>query len=361
MKASSIVTGMIVFAVLAGGGAYWYYVLRPGQEKSANQAAPDKAGGFAIPVETAPVRTGTITRTVEAVGSLRANEAVIVRSELDGRIKEIHFQEGRPVAQGDPLFSLEASIYQAELDQAEARLALSRTNYQRLTSLRGRGLSTGQELDQALAELRANQAAVALAQARLAKTVITAPFDAVMGLRQVSVGDYVQAGQDMVNLLDLDPIKVDFRVPELYLPDVKVGQAIEVRVDAFPGENFSGEVYAIDPQVDVNGRSLVLRARVPNENRRLQAGLFARVDLILERRENALLIPEDALVPQGEQQFVFQVVDGKAARTAVTIGQRQGTQVEITAGLTPDARVVTGGQIKIRDGMPVQALTGERG
>lgn len=360
MKASKIVTGLIVAAV-AAGGAYWYYVLRPSQEAPATQAAPAKPGGFAIPVETAPVKIGTVIRTVEAVGSLRANEAVIVRSELDGRIKEIHFQEGRPVDKGDPLFSLEASIYQAELDQAEARLALSQTNYQRLTSLRERGLGTGQELDQALAELRASQAAVALAQARLAKTVITAPFDAVVGLRQVSVGDYVQAGQDMVNLLDLDPIKVDFRVPELYLPDVEVGQAIEVRVDAFPGEVFSGEVYAIDPQVDINGRSLVLRARVPNENRRLQAGLFARVDLILERRENALLIPEDALVPQGEQQFVFQVVNGKAARTAVTIGQRQSTEVEITAGLPPDAVVVTGGQIKIRDGMPVQPLAGERG
>lgn len=353
MKLGSII-GIILLAAVAGGAAYWYYAVRPEAEAAAPPAA--KPGGFAIPVEAKPVRVGTVTRVVEAVGTLRANESVVVRPELDGRIREIHFIEGQRVKAGAPLFSLEASIYEAELDQAQARLNLSRTNNQRMVTLRQRGMGSEQERDQALAELRVSQAAVALAEARLDKMTITAPFDGALGLRTVSVGDYVSSGQDLVNLLDFDPIKVDFRVPELYLPEIRVGQRIEVRVDAFPGEDFVGEVYAIDPQVDVNGRSLVLRARIPNPDSELQAGLFARVDLILERRENALLIPEDALVPQGDQQFVFRILDGKATLTEVDIGQRQGTEVEIGVGLQPDAVVVTAGQIKIRDGMPVTVL-----
>lgn len=352
-----IVLWLMVLAVL-GGGAYWYYSHPPGTEAATlKPAPPGGGGGFAIPVEAGPVRVGTIIRAVEAVGTLRANEAIIVRPELSGRIKEIHFNEGQPVKRGDPLVTLETSINRAELDQAQARLGLTQTNNQRTVSLRQRGLSTEQERDQALAELRESQASVALAQARLEKMTIHAPFDGILGLRQVSIGDYVSSGQDMVELLDLDLIKVDFRVPEVYLADVKVGQLIEVRVDAFPDEVFTGGVYAISPQVDINGRSLVLRARIPNKDRRLKAGLFARVNLILERREGALLIPEQALVPQGNRQWVYRVVDGKAVMTEVAIGQRQGKEVEITRGLSPDAQVVTAGQLKIRDGAPVQPMS----
>lgn len=359
MRKFQVIIGMAAL-VLLGAGAYWYSVLRSGNESAPVTAAPTQPGGWSIPVEAAAVRIGTITRTVQAVGSLRANESVIVRPELGGRIERIHFTEGQPVNRGDPLFTLEASIYDAELDQAQARLNLSRTNNQRVVSLRQQGLGTEQERDQALAELRVSQAALALAQARLEKMTITAPFNGVMGLRRVSVGDYVSPGQDMVNLLDLNPIKVDFRVPEVFLADVKTGQTIEVRVDAFPGETFTGEVYAIDPQVDINGRSLVLRARIPNPEGRLQAGLFARVDLILERHENALLIPEEALVPRGDQQQVFKIVDGKAMLTEVTIGRRQEGQVEIVSGLAPGDRVVTAGQLKIRDGAPVAPTVASR-
>ncbi|MDQ2696993.1 MAG: efflux RND transporter periplasmic adaptor subunit [Pseudomonadota bacterium] len=349
----------IVVAVALAGGVYWLVAGRGGEPPAQTAAGPPQ--GFALPVEAAPVRVGTVTYAVEAVGTLRANEAVAIRPEVDGRIEAIHFDEGQAVRQGAPLVSLDASVYDAELDQAQARLALSRTSNQRLTSLRQRGLGTEQEQDQTQAELRVNQAALALAQARLAKTAIVAPFAGVLGLRQVSVGDYVTAGQNLVNLLDLDPIKVDFRVPEVFLAEVRTGQPIEISVDAFPGETFTGEVYAIDPQVDVNGRSLVLRARVPNPDSRLQAGLFARVSLILERRQQALLVPEDAIVPQGDKQFVYRVVDGKAALTEVGIGRRQGGEVEIVQGLTPEATVVTAGQLKIRDGAPVAPVGKQEG
>jgi membrane fusion protein (multidrug efflux system) len=145
-------------------------------------------------------------------------------------------------------------------------------------------------------------------------------------------------------------------VPELFVADVKPGQTIELVVDAFPDETFTGEVYAIDPQVDINGRSLVLRATVPNKEQRLYAGLFARVNLILERRNNARLIPEEALVPQGGQQFVFKVVDDKAVRSEVSIGQRHGAEVEITSGIEDNDVVITGGQLKVREGASVKPL-----
>ena len=168
--------------------------------------------------------------------------------------------------------------------------------------------------------MRVDQAVLELARARLDKSVITAPFDGVVGLRKVSIGDFVDVGQDMVNLEQIDPLKADFRVAEIYLGAVRPGQPIELVVDAFPGETFAGEVYAIDPLIDESGRSIVLRARLPNAESRLRPGLFARVTLVLNERDDALQIPEQALVPQGQDQFVFRVIDGKAALTKVEVG-----------------------------------------
>jgi len=348
---SKIPIGLILLAIALTAGGYWYFFLQASEEPATMAAGP--AGSSGIPVEVAAVRVGTVNRIVEAVGTLRANESIIVRPEVAGRITEIQFSEGQAVKQGAILVVLEDSISKAELAQAQARLGLSQTNYERMNSLQQQGLGSEQERDRTLSELRVSQAELALAQARLDKTTIKAPFDGVLGLRRVSVGDYVSVGQDLVNLLDIDPIKVDFRVPEVYLSEVQTGQPIEVRVDAFPDETFTGEVYALDPQVDINGRSIVVRALIPNEGGHLKPGLFARVELMVERRPNALLIPEDALVPQGDKQFVFRVVDGKATLTEVATGRHQEAEVEITQGLTADDRVVTGGQLKIRDGAPV--------
>jgi membrane fusion protein (multidrug efflux system) len=186
--------------------------------------------------------------------------------------------------------------------------------------------------------------------------MIKAPFDGVVGLRKVSVGDFVNVGQDMVNLEQIDPLKADFRVAELYLAAVRTGQRIELRVDAFPDETFTGAVYAIDPLIDESGRSIVLRARLPNQDGRLRPGLFARVTLVLNERDDAIQVPEQALVPQGQEQFVFRVVDGKAALTKVEVGIRREGMVEIVEGLGPEDEVVTAGQLKIRDGAPVQPL-----
>jgi membrane fusion protein (multidrug efflux system) len=284
---------------------------------------------------------------------------VIIRPELAGRIADIRFEEGERVTRGQPLIVLDDTIYRAELEEVRAALELSRANHERAIDLLKRGAGTTKARDEALAELRANEAALALAQARLDKSVIRAPFEGMIGLRKVSVGDFVAVGQDMVNLEQIDPLKADFRVGEVYLGAVRPGQRIVLGVDAFPGEQFAGEVYAIDPLIDESGRSIVLRARLPNPDARLRPGLFVRVMLVLNERTDAIQVPEQALVPQGQDQFVFRVVDGKAALTKITTGIRRDGMVEIVEGLGPEDEVVTAGQLKLRDGAPVKPVGAE--
>lgn len=349
-----IVTLVIAAAV---GASHWYLNVRPG-----NAGAPPQYSGSrpATPVEAVKVRVEMVSEQVSAVGTLRSNESVIVRPEIAGRISSIHFDEGEPVEAGQTLVSLDDSTHQAELADVRASLNLAERNFKRLDELFEKGSTSARERDEALARAESMRAALQLAQARLAKTDVNAPFSGILGLRRVSPGDYVTPGQDMVNLEDIDPIKVDFRIPERFLSSLSTGQIIRVRVDAFPGRSFEGEVYAIDPQVDPTGRSIAIRARVDNADRVLRPGLFARVRLIVDERPDALVVPEQALVPRGEQRYVFKVVDGKAVLTPVQVGQRHAGKVEIAKGLSEGETVITAGQLKIRDGAPVSIL-GESG
>ena len=345
--AGSVLALLLVVAVAVG--SYWYSLGR--SDAGPKSASPPLAQ--AVFVEAVPVRTGLMTRDITAVGTLRSNESVMVRPEITGRITAIHFREGDAVREGARLISLDNSVNRAEVAQADAHLDLNRRNSSRAVELFDRKVGTGRTRDEAVAAVRIAEAELALARARIDKTRIVAPFEGVLGLRRVSVGDYVNPGQDIVNLEDIDPIKVDFRVPEVSLPLLRDGQPIEVQVDAFPGETFQGHVYAIDPQVDVQGRSVAIRARLPNADGRLKPGLFARVGLIVERRENAMLLPEQAIVPLEGRSAVFRVVDGMARLTEVGIGQRRSGQVEIVRGLKPGDLVVTAGQLKLRDGVAV--------
>jgi membrane fusion protein (multidrug efflux system) len=353
-----VVQILIAACMLAvAGGAWWFFYFEPPQAEGA--PGPPGGGAMAVPVETAHVEVGPIQRRLSAVGSLRSNESVVIRPEVAGRIAEIRFEEGHRVEQGQILVVLDDSVPRAEVEQVEAALVLSRANHERAIDLLQRGAGTTKARDETLAQLRADEAALELARARLDKTVIRAPFDGVVGLRRVSVGDFVDVGRDIVNLEQIDPLKADFRVAEVYLAAVGPGLQIALSADAFPGESFAGEVYAIDPLIDESGRSIVLRARLPNRDDRLRPGLFVRVTLVLNERDDAIQVPEQALVPQGQDQFVFRVVDGKAALTKVTAGIRRDGMVEITEGLGPEDEVVTAGQLKIRDGAEVKPVGAE--
>ena len=311
------------------------------------------------PVKTATVTVETLNVEVTAVGTLRADETVVVRPEIAGRVAAIHFKEGQAIRQNEPLITLDQAEYQAQQASSAAQLALEESSFRRLQDLDRKNLTSQQNLDEARARLDAARAQHELNRVRLDKTVIRAPFDGTVGLRQVSPGAYVKPGDDIANLESLGAMKLDFRAPETYLSRLRTGQTLAVRVDAWPDQPFEGAIYAIEPGVDEETRTVLLRARLPNKGNKLRPGLFARISLVLERRENALVAPEQAIVPVGQKSFVYRVVEGKAIMTPVQLGQRRPGQGEIVEGVSAGDVVVTDGQLKIRDGAAVKPLPPE--
>ncbi len=332
------------------------WLLAAGFAMACTGATAQDPNSAAVPVEAAKVIAAPLSEQVTAIGTLLSDEAVTVSSEIPGRLKEIHFQEGQPIEKGAPLFTLDDSVYQAQLADADARFKLAEQSHKRTAQLFSNKYATAQSADESTSNLAVNAAAVELARVQLEKAHIVAPFAGIVGLRHVSVGEYITAGQALVNLEAIDPVKADFRVPEKFLPAIRVGQTIRIKVDAFPEDSFEGKVYAIDPRLDVAGRSLLVRALVPNKDKRLRPGLFARVTVLLQLKEDALSVPEQAIVPQGDSQFVFKIVDGKVQLTKVVTGTRREGRVEIVEGLSAGDEVVTAGQLKIRDGSAVSVV-----
>jgi len=314
-------------------------------------AQPPKA--MPMPVEVSAVKLDTVIDQVSAVGSLLPQENVIIRSEIPGRILTIHFTEGQQVTAHQALITLDAAEYQAVLAESDATVNLNRISFERTKDLTAKNLTSHQAFDEAQAKLEQSLARQQLDQVKLAKTKIVAPFAGQLGLRNISQGAYIQAGQDLVTLVDLSTVKLDFRIPEKFLAQVHLGQTVKIQVDAYPNETFSGEVYAIDPTIDQATRTALLRARVANSEGILFAGMFVRVNLELAQRPNAIVIPEQAIVPKGGESLVFKVVNGKAVMTKITLGQRRTGDVEIVHGLSVTDKIVVSGQLKLRDGVPV--------
>lgn len=343
-------SALVILAL--GGAALAWYVIREGKTAAGPGWRPSPPT-----VEVSAVSIGSVVRSVEAVGTLRANEAITLRPEIAGRVTGIHFIEGQPVVKGDLLISLDDSIYQAEVLEKQADLRIAELAFERADQLVKKRAAPMEERDRKLAELQGGDASLQLARARLDRTRIVAPFSGVAGLRHVSVGDFVGAGQQLVSLTEINPLKVDFRVGEVFLRQIAEGQVIDVRVDAWPGEVFSGSVFAIEPQVNVGGRAVVIRALLPNPDQQLRPGLFSRVDLIVDASAEAVLVPEAAIVPRGDQHFVYLVEDGKVLLTEVQLGKRSDNRVEVRTGLDRNAVVVTAGQLKLRDGVSVQVVS----
>jgi membrane fusion protein, multidrug efflux system len=349
-------TAVLAAIAVASAASFWAGT-RNAPGKDANGASAPKAaaakGPPPIVVEASKVSVVKLPQALTAVGSLRSDETIIVRPEIAGRVAQIAFREGERVSKGEVLVRLDDSVQQADLERAKANLVLSKSKFDRAVELRNQGFISGQARDEAENNFKVAQADVELMLARLAKAAIRAPFSGTIGLRQVSMGDYVKEGQDIVNLESLDPLKVDFRVPELALSQVKDGQTLQIALDALPDRVYDGRVYAINPLIDANGRSIVIRAQVPNKDGRLRPGMFARVRLFTSGSKDALVVPEESLFPVGDDKYVYKVVDNKATRQKVEIGQRREGRVEIVNGLAPEDMVVTAGVIKLREGAPV--------
>lgn len=359
MKTLQIVALVAALAAV-GISSYWAGTQGTGSGPApattpAQGGAPKKSSGPPpVTVEASPPSVAQLPDTITAIGSLRSDEAVIVRPEIGGRVAEIAFKEGQRVGKGQVLVRLDSSVQRADFERAQANLTLSKSKFERAVDLRNKGFISSQARDEAENTFKVAQADTELASARLAKTEIRAPFGGIIGLRSVSVGDYVKEGQDMVNLEEIDPLKVDFRVPEIFLSQVKGGQVLQITLDALPDRTWAGKVYAINPLIDASGRAIAIRAEVPNPDSRLRPGMFARVRLLTSAVKESLTIPEEAIFPVGDDKYVYKVVDGRAQRQKIEIGQRRGTQVEVVGGLTRDDTVVTAGVIKLREGSPVK-------
>jgi membrane fusion protein (multidrug efflux system) len=322
------------------------------------------------------VRVGPATEEVRAVGSVMAEESVIIRAEVAGRIEEVHFAEGQAVERGQVLFRLDADEQQAQLAQSQAALRLSELDYKRIQELRAKKVVSQQEYDRALAQLREARAKVALDHARLNKRTVRAPFAGLLGIRLISSGDFVEVGRELVNLEAVHPVKIEFRIPGHLVHRVQAGQALFATVDAYPKTTFKGEIYAINPRLDASTRTVQIRGRLPNPEHRLHPGMFADVTVVLEERSDALWVPEQALVPIGADRFVYRLEDphtaggenlqallpgapapspptAKAVLTRVETGSRRVGEVEIRAGVRPEDRVVIAGQLKLQDGAAV--------
>lgn len=330
-----------------------------GKQEQGAGGAGGPPGGMQLPVETITLQPQVLAGGLQTVGSLRADESVVVRPEVGGRVTRIHFTEGGRVAAGQPLFTLDGSLAQASLNEAAANLENSRRAVARAEQLSGQKLIAQSDLDKARAQFGVDQARVASARTALSKMTLRAPFSGQVGLRNVSVGEFVNVGQDLVTLVKLDPIEVDFSVPETALTQLRNGQKINITVDAFAGDAFGGQVVAIDPVIDPNSRSAKLRAQIPNPDFRLRPGQFAKLQLDTGTGDaKALMVPEQALMQDGDTRFVYLVVDGKAKKTTVKTGTRTPGLVQVVEGLKAGDVVITAGQAKpmMHDGMAVMSL-----
>lgn len=356
---------VIIFLAVAGllGLGYYAYTANrvpaaapaTGESGAGSKAPAGAAGGFAVAVEVAKIAAADFSDAASAVGNLKSNESVVLRAETPGRIAVINFRDGAIVNKGALLVALDAAVQEAELQQARANLALAQSNHKRNQDLLERKFVSQQALDNSAAALKVQEAAVQLAEARVGRMRIKAPFTGMVGLRNVSVGDYVKEAQELINIEDIGTLRVDFKLPETYLGRVRKGQAVAVSTDALPGEQFTAVLDAVDPMVDQGGRAISSRARLDNASGKLRPGMFVRVRLLFGERRNVLMAPEQAIVP-GAQPTVFKVVDGKAVATRVRLGVRRAAQVEIVEGLAAGDVVVTAGQLKLHDGAAVRAI-----
>lgn len=370
MALKALHTVVAVVGIAAASGAAWWYQHKPARQAAGPVAPaqpgarPPASGPAAAPaVEVARVELMQLTDNAQAVGSLRSRQSVMLRPEVSGRVTQINFRDAQRVRRGQLLVQLDDQLPQAQVQQAQAELSIARANHRRNQELVEEKFIAQRQVDESAANLQVAEAKLALARATLARLRIVAPFDGIAGIRNINVGDYLKDGADIVNIEDLDAVYVDFRLPERYQTKVRPGQSALVELDAAPGKRYGAVIQAIDPLVEAEGRSIAVRGCIDNRHLELRPGMFARVTAVFGVRENARVIPEEAIVPQAGRQFVYRLVDGPdqdtriARRVEVKVGGRQPGRVEITEGLQAGDVVVTAGQQRIRtDNTPVRVM-----
>ena len=366
MKRSTSLIAVVALAA-AVGAAWWLQRPQPASSPSpaaARPGAPGGGGGGPVVVESTPARLQAISEDIEAVGSLRSRQGTMVRAEVGGRVTQINFRDGQRIRRGQLLVQLDDRLQRAQVQQAQAELSIAQANHKRNSELVAQGFISQRGVDESAAAVQVALAKAELARATAARLRVLAPFDGVAGLRNISVGDYLKEGSDIVNLEDMSAMYVDFRLPERLQARVRPGQQARVQVEALPDRAFAAVVQAVDPQIDANGRSLNVRGCIDNRLLQLRPGMFARVNTRLGDDRQALMIPEEAVVSQGGRQTVVRLLRSEGAdsgpgwtaqRVDVQTGTRQAGRVEIVRGLAEGERVVTAGHQRIqRDGTAVR-------
>jgi membrane fusion protein (multidrug efflux system) len=322
-------------------------------KKKAAAAGP---GGFPpIQVIAIEAKRQAVTETLSLPGTVAANEQVEIKAETDGVIQDINFKEGERVEKGQMLVRLDETKSAATLAEAEANLKLSQANFDRAGQLSRDKLISQQEYEQAASTFAVNQAGVDLMRRLLKDARVYAPFAGIVSARQVSPGQVITRNTPLTWLVDLDVVKVEVKVPERYLRQLQVGKPLEFTVAAFPGEKFRGEVYFVSPQIEESTRTALVKARIANTEGKLRGGMFASLDLTLQLRESAIVIPEPALMSNGDNFSVFVVDDkGTAQVRMIEVGVRLAGKAEIVKGLAPGEKVVVEGIQKLRPGAPVK-------
>ena len=310
----------------------------------------DKAGGAARGTGAAPtvevgqVQEQSLADEAQTVGSLRSRQSVVIRPEVGGRITQLNFRDGDRVRKGQLLVQLDDQLQRAQVQQSQAELSIAQANHRRNQELATQGFISQRSVDESAANLQVAQAKLALSEASAARMRITAPFDGMTGIRTANIGDYLKDGSDIVNLEDVDVLYVDFRLPERFQAKLRRGQRAIVDVDALAGQQFEAVVQAIDPLLDANGRSVAVRGCIDNRQLHLRPGMFARVNAVFGTRQSALVVPEEAIVPQGARLFVLRLDPQTPQKPGMTT-----QRVEVQVGLRRPGWVEVAGDLKRGD------------
>lgn len=344
-------------ALVAIGGGVWYVAGTPKGAGEQSQVATR-----AVSVVGARVEKGDIQVSFDAVGTLRANEAVTVTAKTAGIVRSINFSEGQKVEAGATLVELDATEVRANLAEAEAARRNAAQLLERSKALLPRQAIAQARVDELNLSLQGAEAAVRAAQARLQDLTISAPFSGYTGLRQVSPGALVRPADPVTTIDDTSTMKLEFSAPEATLRDLRTGMQINAETTVYPDERFSGALSAVDTRIDPVTRTVTAVAQMPNADNRLRPGMFMTVRLTLENRTNVVLVPEESLVPSGDRQFVYLVTNGRVERREVKISTRSNGKVEVVSGLQGGEVVITRGVQKVREGQPVKVeISGETG
>lgn len=316
-----------------------------------------QGGGFQMPpmpVEAATVTQSTVTDPFAAVGSIEAEDAVTIVSEIDAMVISLPFKEGAPIAKGGLIAQLDDTQLRAEEERAKAILEQRKVTFERIKTITDEGLGTIQNRDDAAAALKVAEAELAVIRAQLQKTRVTAPFAGVVGARRVSPGAFVRAGSPITDLAQLDRLRINFSAPERYYSSLQRGAEVKVSTTAYPGYELTGHVDVIEPVVDQDTRRTRIVARIDNPGGKFRPGMSANVTVVLSERDNALVIPSEAVFVEGNQALVFAIqADSTVARTPVELGTRLRDKVEVLSGLAAGAKVVRAGHQKLFPGAKV--------